>query len=204
MNDELLEQLLAPELITAGPDEHEAPMAACYSRVQRLPLLDQVLYANFKTYLPDDLAVKMDRMSMAHSLETRSPFLDTALIEFLAGVPASQKVGIRRLKPLLRRTFWPMLPREIWNRRKHGFGVPMGLWFRQGDLRSVFEDEVLTGSARLREYIDLDILGRLWHEHQTGGAEHGFRFWTLLTLERWLRSLERPVALSPPLLEVAA
>ena len=82
---------------------------------------------------------------MANSLETRSPFLDTALIEYLARVPAREKVGLRRVKPLLRRSFWPLLPKEIWNRRKHGFGVPMGRWFR-GELRPVFEDEVLAAT----------------------------------------------------------
>ena len=106
-------------------------MERSYRRAASCPTLDRILYANFKTYLPDDLAVKMDRMSMANSLETRSPFLDTALIEYLARVPGREKVGLRRVKPLLRRSFWPLLPKQIWNRRKHGFGVPMGRWFRE-------------------------------------------------------------------------
>jgi asparagine synthase (glutamine-hydrolysing) len=204
MNEQLLEQLLPPELIGNGTDSPEASMADCYLRAASLPMLDQVLYANFKTYLPDDLAVKMDRMSMAHALETRSPFLDTAIIEYLARIPAKQKVGLRRLKPVLRRAFWPMLPREIWNRRKHGFGVPVGLWFQEGDLRQMFEDEVLSDSARSGQYLDSAVVHRMWDEHQQGTVQHGFRFWTLLTLERWLRGLERPVELEPPRLEVTA
>jgi asparagine synthase (glutamine-hydrolysing) len=204
MNEELLAEVLPPELIGSGARAPEASMTECYERAAGLPMLDQVLYANFKTYLPDDLAVKMDRMSMAHSLETRSPFLDTALVEYVASIPAREKVGLRRLKPALRRALWPMLPPEIWNRRKHGFGVPMGQWLRAGDLRTIVEDELLSESSRCRDYLDCDILARMWREHQQGEVEHGFRFWTLLTLERWLRGLERPVELKPPTLAIAA
>jgi asparagine synthase (glutamine-hydrolysing) len=206
LGEERLEHLVSQDelALATGEDAPGAPMDRCYRQAAKLPLLDQVLYANFKTYLPDDLAVKMDRMSMAHSLETRSPFLDTALVEFLARIPANQKVGLRRLKPLLRKAFWPLLPPEIWNRRKHGFGVPVGPWFRQGELRTIFEDEVLSQSARSRAYLDSAILAGMWREHQEGTVEHGFRFWTLLTLERWLRTLERPVETAPPRLALVA
>jgi asparagine synthase (glutamine-hydrolysing) len=204
MNEDLLAEVLQPEMIVSGARAPEYSMAECYERAAGLPMLDQVLYANFKTYLPDDLAVKMDRMSMAHSLETRSPFLDTAVVEYAVAIPAKEKVGLRRLKPVLRRAFWPMLPPEIWNRRKHGFGVPVGQWLRNGELRMVVEDELLSESARCRQYLDRAILGRMWREHQQGQIEHGFRFWTLLTLERWLRALERPVELEPPTLVIAA
>ena len=204
ISEDLLEQLLPPELMEGGDTAPEFPMAECYERTADLPVLDQVLYANFSTYLPDDLAVKMDRMSMAHSLEARSPLLDTALIEYLGGIPARKKVGLRRLKPVLRRTLWPLLPRELWNRRKHGFGVPMGVWFRSGELRTVFEDEVLATSARSRTYLDPGVLSTMWDEHQQSAADHGFRLWTLLTLERWLRGIERPVALRPPRVAIAA
>ncbi len=168
-----------------------------YERVAHLPELDQILYANFRTYLPDDLAVKMDRMSMANSLEARSPFLDTALIEYMARLPARHKVGLRRLKPVLRQAFYPLLPETIWNRKKHGFGVPMGNWFR-GELGTMFEDEVLAAGARSGDFLSGSCLRRLWEEHRSGTHEHGFRLWTVLTLEHWLRSLERPQALDPP------
>lgn len=188
MNRDLLAEALAP--LGEGPAAGaEGSMQAAYDRVPSASTLDQILYANFVTYLPDDLAVKMDRMSMAHSLEARSPFLDTALIEYLASIPAARKVGLRRLKPLLRHSMMPLLPKEIWNRRKHGFGVPMGRWFREGELRSVFEDEVLAADSRSSEMLDAGVVRRLWSEHQGGAAEHGHRLWTMLTLERWLRSL---------------
>jgi asparagine synthase (glutamine-hydrolysing) len=197
MNRGLLEEMLVPIAGIADLSAAEASMEGAYARASGAATLDQILYANFVTYLPDDLAVKMDRMSMAHSLEARSPFLDTALIEYMAAIPATHKVGLRRLKPLLRRSMMPLLPKEIWNRRKHGFGVPVGRWFRDGELRTVFEDEVLAPDARCAEILDGTVVRRLWSEHQGGAVEHGFRLWPILTLERWLRSLGSP-GLSPP------
>jgi asparagine synthase (glutamine-hydrolysing) len=197
-NRDLLHELLAPGLRElATPRAVEASMQTNYDRASHLPVLDQILFANLKTYLPDDLAVKMDRMSMAHSLEARSPFLDTALVEYAARIPARDKVGIRRLKPVLRRAFRPLLPEAIWDRRKHGFGVPMGTWMR-GELGTMFADEVLGFGARAGDLIDMGVAARLWEEHRRGEREHGFRLWTLLTLERWLRSLERPPLAEPP------
>ncbi len=191
VDEEVLADLLPPEHMPIRPGLLTSSMERWYERVRDAPELDQIIYANFKTYLPDDLAVKMDRMSMAHSLETRSPFLDTALIEHLAGVPARKKVGLRRVKPLLRRAFRDMLPDTIWNRRKHGFGVPLGLWFRT-DLKQMFEDEVLARDARTSALLNRTAVEKLWEEHQRGQREFGHRLWTLLTLEHWLRSLDRP------------
>jgi asparagine synthase (glutamine-hydrolysing) len=101
------------------------------------------------------------------------------------------------VKPLLRRSLAPLLPKEIWNRRKHGFGVPVGRWFRDGELRTVFEDEVLAPGALSAEVLDPAAVRRLWDEHQGGAVEHGHRLWPILTFERWLRSFGSP-RLSPP------
>jgi asparagine synthase (glutamine-hydrolysing) len=184
------QELLADVLAQPMGDVLE-PMQRHYRKAAGAPTLDRILYANFKSYLPEDLAVKMDRMSMAHSLEARSPFLDTAVIEALAHVPAARKVGLRHVKPLLRKAFWPLLPHEIFNRRKHGFGAPVGRWFRN-ELREMCEDEVLAADARIYGYLRRDAVHGMWDEHREGAVEHGFRFWTLLTLERWLRSDGRP------------
>lgn len=150
--------------------------------------IDKVIYANFLTYLPDDLAVKMDRTSMAHSLETRSPFLDTALIEYMALVSGNKKVGLRQVKPLLYKSMKPLLPQTIWKRRKHGFGVPVGEWLRSGELRTLFEDEVLVRDARSLELVDQSTIREMWQAHQQQEVDHSACFWSLLTFERWLRS----------------
>jgi asparagine synthase (glutamine-hydrolysing) len=185
---------VAPEL---AHDAVWASIDRAYEEAADRPALDRILHANFSTYLPDDLAVKMDRMSMAHSLEARSPMLDTALIERLAVEPARRKVGLRHLKPVLRRAFWDELPPDIWNRRKHGFGVPVGTWFR-GELGELFADEVLAADARCRDVLRQDELARMYADHRAQHAEHGHRLWTVLTLERWLRTLGQPVAERPP------
>lgn len=150
--------------------------------------VDALILANFCTYLPGDLAVKIDRASMGCSLETRAPFLDTTLVEFTARVSARHKVGFARPKPLLRRAFGDLLPGDVWRRPKHGFGVPIDRWFR-GDLGTRYADEVLSGSGRLAAVLASSELRRLWSDHQAGRADHGPRLWTLLTMERWLRDL---------------
>lgn len=177
------------ELLThasASAGDPTAPFTRRLEEARGLPALDRLLYANFATYLPDDLAPKMDRMSMAHSLEARSPLLDTALIERLARIPAREKVGLRRVKPILRQALRPLLPDSIWNRRKHGFSAPVGTWLR-GELGTVFEDEVLGPAASTAGLLDRSAVRRTWLAHRGGEADHGQRLWTLLTLERWLR-----------------
>jgi asparagine synthase (glutamine-hydrolysing) len=179
---------LLVEPVTRSVDES---IRQAYREATELPALDRILYANFRTYLPDDLAVKADRMSMAASVELRSPFLDTRLVECVASIPARRKVGLRRLKPLLRQAFAELLPTHVWRRRKHGFGVPVGHWFRH-DLGEMFEDEVLAGDARTRSLFDHRALSALWEEHQSAAKDHGPRLWTLLNLEHWLRLCESP------------
>jgi asparagine synthase (glutamine-hydrolysing) len=196
--EDVLPELLAPELRPLATAAHvRRSMEARYAEAGALPELDRILYANLTTYLPDDLSVKVDRTSMAHGLEARSPFLDTALIDYVGRLPARHKVGLRHVKPVLRHAFGPFLPRSIWDRAKHGFGVPMHRWFR-GELGAMFADEVLGPDARSAAYLDRPALARLLAEHHAGGADHGARLWTVLVLERWLRDAERPVALTPP------
>jgi asparagine synthase (glutamine-hydrolysing) len=200
--------MFAPDAATAlvrhrTATDPRAAMLDCYERARHLPELDRLLYANFKTYLPDDLAVKMDRMSMANSLETRSPFLDTAVIELLARLPARRKIGLRRVKPVLRRAFRDLLPAEVWDRPKHGFGVPVGQWLH-GELGTLFEDEVLSPGARTADLLDRDAVSGLWREHRARDAQHGYRLWTILMLERWLRRASDPPSLRPPAAAIAA
>ncbi len=191
-----LGEFLAPEVLALNPARPDAAFIAEYDAHPALKPLDRLLAANFATYLPDDLAVKMDRMSMANSIEARSPFLDTALIDLLATVPAARKVGLRRVKPLLGKSFGPSLPDVIWKRRKQGFGPPMHAWFR-GPLGELFEDEVLAPDAASSPYLRRDALAGMYRAHRTGASDEGFRLWTFLSLERWLRAIGRPGAMAP-------
>jgi len=151
-------------------------------------LLSRLLYRNLKTYLLDDLLVKMDRCTMAHALEARSPFLDTALMEYVFRLPDAMKLRGWRTKVILRSAFADLLPREILTRGKMGFGVPLRSWFC-GDMRQYLQDMLLAPDARLRRYVDQAYVGRLCAAHLSGRADYSHRLWTLLTFEVWLRQL---------------
>ncbi len=137
-----------------------------------------------RSYLPDDLLIKADRMSMAASLEARSPFLDHVLVEFAATLPASLKLRGATGKYILKRAFEGKLPREIIYRRKHGFGVPVGKWFRT-TLRDYLGDTVLSERSLRRGLLRREAVLRLASEHASGERDHGHALWTLLMLEVW-------------------
>ncbi len=148
--------------------------------------LTRAMALTFETYLPDDLLVKADRCSMAHGLELRAPFLDTAVMEFAAGLPDRLRRRGRTLKWLLKHAFEDLLPPRIRGRSKWGFGVPLPLWFRTR-WKPLFEGRVLAEDARLWRWIERAPVERLWGEHQAATADHGHALWALLTLETWLR-----------------
>ncbi len=147
--------------------------------------LNRLLYTNARTYLLDDLLPKVDRMTMAHGLEARSPFLDTDLATFAASLPDKYKWKGRAGKRLLKSLLAPNLPPGFFDRPKQGFAVPLDRWFRK-DLRP-FLGDVLSPSARLRTRLDGTEIDRLVAEHSAGRANHGSQLWTLVTLELWLR-----------------
>lgn len=147
--------------------------------------LDRLLALNVDTYLVDDLLVKADRTSMAHSLEVRSPFLDTALVEFAARLDPSLKARGLSLKRVLKRAVADLLPSEILSRPKRGFGVPLDRWFRE-DLQQ-YAASMLGDGAHIRHHLREEALDDLLAEHQSGRSAHGHALWTLLTLELFLR-----------------
>ena len=153
-------------------------------------LLTQLLYLNFKTYLPDDLLVKMDRMSMANSLEGRSPFLDRELIEYAFTIPDDMKLKGFNTKYNLKQTFKDILPKEIMRRGKMGFGVPLGAWFRT-KLRDYLQEHLISGDPEINTYLNAKEVQRIFHEHQQGVRDHGLKLWMFLSLELWLRNLKK-------------
>ena len=148
--------------------------------------LDRVLDLNLRTYLLDDLLVKADRMSMAHGLELRSPFLDIELARYAIQLPPRLKIGGLTLKRALKHGLRDDLPREILRRRKHGFGVPLDRWFRD-DLSSYVEHMLGARDARIRRHLRGDAVDALRAEHAAGTRQRGGALWTLLTLEVFLR-----------------
>ena len=148
--------------------------------------LDRLLDLNLRTYLLDDLLVKTDRMSMAHGLEVRSPFLDDALFEFAVRLDPRLKVRRRLLKRVLRAAVSDLLPEAITARPKHGFGVPVDRWFRD-ELRVYVRSTLGAPDARIKQYLAGEAVDRMLAEHDSRARDHGQALWTLLTLEVFLR-----------------
>ncbi|MGC1165457.1 MAG: asparagine synthase (glutamine-hydrolyzing) [Solirubrobacterales bacterium] len=153
-----------------------------------VPGLDRYLALDTETYLPGDLLLKVDRMSMAAALEVRSPFLDYRVYELAAALPPRMKLRGRTtkwaLKEIARRRG---LPADLVHRRKQGFGVPVGAWLR-GELRPWVEDLLLDPRSLERGYFDPEGVRRLLREHLDGDADHTNRVWNLAVLELWHRS----------------
>jgi len=153
---------------------------------QHAALLDSMLDADVHNYLPDDLLVKMDVATMAHSLEARSPFLDHKVMEFMARVPAGLKLQGGQSKHLLKSALRGTLPDEILDRPKMGFGVPLGRWLR-GDLHEALVDSVLSDRALARGYFRPAALREMVETHRAGSDRYQYLLWDLLLLERWHR-----------------
>jgi asparagine synthase (glutamine-hydrolysing) len=149
-------------------------------------LLDRLLVLNLRTYLLDDLLPKIDRMSMAHALEVRSPFLDRDLVEFALRLPRNLRVRGMGTKRVLRRAVADLLPSEILERGKRGFGIPLDRWFRS-DLRSFVDGMLLSPDSHVKKHVSAAALERLVAEHQAGLGNYGMPLWGLLTLEVFLR-----------------
>lgn len=151
----------------------------------QLDSISQMILADILVYLPDDILVKVDRMSMAHALEVRNPFLDHRIVEFACRLPLPYKLGWHTQKRLLRIAFNNLVPSTLLNRPKHGFAVPLGAWFRT-TLKEPFHDTVLERTAT--DYVNRDAVVKLWQAHQTGRVDHGFKLWSLLVFHRWLQT----------------
>ncbi|MCA1556976.1 MAG: asparagine synthase (glutamine-hydrolyzing), partial [Acidobacteria bacterium] len=148
-------------------------------------LLNRLLYADTKTYL-HELLMKQDQMSMAASIESRVPFLDHKLVEYTARLPERLKLRGWTTKYILRESMKGILPEPILKRRKMGFPVPVGAWFR-GRYSSIIDDYVLGERARSRGIFDVEFIRKLVAEHKMGTGNHSERLWALVNFEMWLR-----------------
>ena len=177
-----LDEVLRPELRSSQPLDW---VSARLAQGAHASVLARILDDNFESYLPYDLLVKADRSSMMHSLEVRAPFLDRALIEFVARLPDNLKRRGTTTKWILRRAFADLIPEPIMSRGKMGFGVPLGAWFR-GDLQGYLTEQ-LGPSSPIYEFVQSAFVSKMLADHLSGRADHGQRLWLLLTLAIWLR-----------------
>jgi asparagine synthase (glutamine-hydrolysing) len=149
-------------------------------------LVDRMLYTDLMTRMPDHLLVTVDRMSMAHSLEARSPLVDYKVVEYAATIPGSIKLRRGKLKYILKKVAARYLPTELIERKKQGFGFPLARWMRT-DLR-----QFMTGLFDQSRFVELGIFDRqylqgLIEQHVAGRVDHNYRLWLLINLEIWYR-----------------
>ncbi len=160
--------------------------------------VDRRMKMDIMTYLPGALLPKVDRMTMAHSLEGRSPFLDHHLMEYAATLPAEMKLKDGQLKWILKQAGLEFFSAEFLNRPKQGFGVPIGDWFR-GELRDFTRETLLSDKAIARGWFQADYINALLEEHNQGTQAHEYRIWALLMLEMWaITFLDRNNVLDGP------
>jgi asparagine synthase (glutamine-hydrolysing) len=164
--------------------------------------LGLVQYLDIKTYLNGDINTKVDRASMAHSLEVREPLMDHPLVEWCATLPTALKVNGSEGKYLLKKAMEPHLPHEIMYRKKMGFAVPIERWFR-GPLRQRVRDDLLNGTLIDTGFFNPDALRKLVVGHQEEGREYSGPLWSLLMFEAFLRNLSKPSSQDTPALRTA-
>jgi asparagine synthase (glutamine-hydrolysing) len=145
-----------------------------------------MLYADTQSFLPDDCLFKVDRMSMAHGLEVRVPFLDGELVEFVARLPFDLKIRALTSKYILKKTFKSYLPRKIFKQRKQGFTIPISAWLRK-DLGDVVQKLLLSNRFVNRGYFNKKFIQSMLEAHRSGQQDMGHRLWGLAVFEVWAR-----------------
>lgn len=176
-------RILAPDILN-GSNRLFDTYDRYYARYTGTEMLDELLYVDTRFYLPNDMLVKVDRMTMAHGLEARTPFLDYTLVEFAATLPPEFKLRGGVGKYLLRKIMQDRLPDSTLTRRKEGFNIPVSRWLR-GELRPLLEEQL--SPSRLRE-VGLwqpDAITAMNQAHQSRRADYGHQLWGLLTFMLW-------------------
>jgi len=153
-----------------------------------LPVVEASLATDRLTYLPDDLLRKVDETSMMHALEVRSPFMDHELVQFAAGLTTDQllKGGPKRM---LREAFAQDLPAWVFKRKKMGFAIPIGEWFKS-ELRPMLRDNLFANDSFASQHFDMKVVHRFVEEHEQSRIDHSQRLYSLLMLELWWRTMK--------------
>jgi asparagine synthase (glutamine-hydrolysing) len=173
-----------------GARRASQPLGSLCDALAGLPpsseLVNRYLFVDQHYYLPDDILYKCDRMSMAHSLEVRPPFLDHRIVEFAAKLPVALKIKGRVTKRVLRELMGKKLPAEILRRPKEGLDIPAQEWLR-GPLRPLLMEALNEGSVRQAGIFSPAAIQGLMDRHLSRQANLGYQLWGLLTLHLWMR-----------------
>jgi asparagine synthase (glutamine-hydrolysing) len=159
-------------------------VANVFQTARTTDALNRALYYDFETLLPDQVLPFVDRLSMAHSVEVRPPFLDHRLVEFAATIPGHMKIRGGREKHILKEAVRGLLPDEILARKKEGFVLPVDKWLL-GELRPRVEAALSPGRLRTHGLLVPDTVSRLLADHFSSKANHGPRIWNLLMFQTW-------------------
>ena len=167
-----------------GWDDH---MAVAFGGMADSSSANSARWVDSTTYLPGDLMVKADRMSMAHGLEVRSPFLDHHLMEFASTIPGEHAYQGRAGKQILKRAYADLIPPEISNRKKAGFTVPVGEWIN-GPLKEMARELLMSPSAEVQKVVRPEFIRQMIDEHASRRHSHAVRLWNLVCLETWTKT----------------
>ena len=167
--------------------DHSATVDTLREPVAGLDGVDQMLFVDIRLWLPDDLLLYTDKLSMAHSVEVRVPFLDRSFLEFVETIPATWKLRNFRRKYILKESVRPLLPPDVVDRRKKGFPTPMGRWL-QGELAGYSKDILLSSDSACSALFDRDVIDRLISDHIRGYPNNERQIFTLLAFEIWHRA----------------
>ncbi|MBA3010373.1 MAG: asparagine synthase (glutamine-hydrolyzing) [Proteobacteria bacterium] len=149
--------------------------------------IEAIIYAYIKTYLRDDILTKVDRASMAHGLEVRSPFLDSSMSQFIASIPSSWKLNRLVTKYILKKSARSVLPNSVINRKKKGFGIPKANWLR-GILREDIESSFTAQRIKEQGLFDYQYVQQLIRDHMDRRRDHQKEIWTLFMFDKWYRN----------------
>jgi asparagine synthase (glutamine-hydrolysing) len=185
--------LAGPERVRAADELMTGLFSQYFKRVSTASALNRMLYADAKVWLPEDLLLKADKMTMATAVELRVPFLDHKLVEYIAALPDSVKVRGGQGKWILRQAMGTVLPHSILHRRKKGFPIPAGAWFRF-QLRDFVRDTLLARDSACREFFDPQAIEQIVSLQETGRLNGFQEVWSLLLFESWHKRFVRETA----------
>ena len=181
MKNELFQSSLKQSL---DDYDSQSVMMTHFERTKEWDPISRIQYVDMKTYLADDILTKVDRASMAHSLEVRVPILDHVFMEYSASIPAKYKLKDGNGKYIFKKALESIVPHENLHRAKMGFSIPLADWLRQ-DLKKVFEDRVFSENSFVSDFFHMNVIKQWWAQHQRKTRDYSTYLWAILMLECW-------------------
>lgn len=179
-----LSQWQKPKTLVRDGQENLIPLVHPDYQIEGLSFAENMMYWDILSYLPDDILTKVDRASMAVSLEARAPLLDLRIFDFVWQLPLEQKIQNGKGKWLLRQVLKNHIPEDLFERPKQGFSVPIADWLR-GELKDWAEELLNENLLRTQGYFDYVHIRKIWDEHKKGRGSHAQKLWTLLMFQAW-------------------